>query len=60
MKLNKYGMRLRPCSLGCQPDDFAYSIVDESKKYHNFIFYKRELTEKEIEDYEMDYLGVSE
>ena len=53
--LYKYGMRLRPYSLGCQPAG-VYKRTD-SNKYHDLIYYTRELTEKEMETYSLDYLG---
>lgn len=60
MKFYKYGMRLRPASLGCQPKDFKYIQADKSGDYHDFVFYGRKLTDEELSDYEMNYLGVSE
>ena len=56
MKLYKYGMRARGYSLGCQPSG-VYKRID-SNIYYDIIFYTRELTEKEVSDYQLDYLGV--
>lgn len=56
MKLYKYGMRVRGYSLGCQPSG-VYKRID-SNKYYDIIFYTRELTEQEVSDYQLDYLGV--
>ncbi len=52
-----YGMRLRPYSIGCQPKEGLVRIDnDPAKKYWNILGYNRKLTEKEINDYELDYL----
>ena len=57
----KYGMRLRGFSPGCQPMDGFLDVRDDKKrKYHDVLFYSRELTEKELENYELDYLGTEE
>lgn len=58
MKLYKYGMRLRPFSIGCQPSGVYHR--EDSKTYHDIIYYKHPLTEKEIEIYSLDYLGEVE
>lgn len=50
----KYGMRLRGYSIGCQPMEGLIRVEeDESKKYWNILVYNRELTEKEINDYDL-------
>lgn len=59
----KYGMRLRPFGIGCQPKDGyiyrePYEGFKHSDKYWDVIFYNRELSEKEMEDYELDFVGV--
>ena len=59
-----YGMRLRGFSPGAQPmDGFLRreNADDESvklygRRYHDIIVYNRELTEKELSDYELDFL----
>lgn len=59
MKTYKYGMRLRGFSPGCQPKEgleMAYEPKD--KKYFSVLIYSRELTEKEISDYELDPLPL--
>ncbi|MGH0831291.1 hypothetical protein ACQVTX_23735 [Bacillus pretiosus] len=48
-----YTYRLRGFSLGCQPKDFAWQ--DSSIGRFGAIIYERELTEKEISDYELDF-----
>ena len=54
----KYGMRLRPFSIGCQPKDgFVEREDDPTGKYWDVIIYDRPLTEKELEDYELDNLN---
>ena len=60
MKKYKYGMRLRGFSIGCQPKGVLYREDDNTGKYHDIIVYDRKLTEKELSDYELDYLGEAE
>ena len=56
-----YGMRLRPFSMGCQPMDGLIDVKPETttggKHYWNILVYSRELTKKELEDYELDNLN---
>lgn len=52
----KYGMRLRPFSLGCQPKDGLLFVRDDNR-YWNILIYNRKLTDQEVSDYELDYLG---
>ena len=53
----RYGMRLRGFSIGCQPmDGFICRDDDTTGKYHDILVYDRQLTEQEIEDYELDAL----
>ena len=50
----KYGMRLRGYSICCQPMEGLIRVEeDESKKYWNILVYSRELTGKEINDYDL-------
>ena len=50
-----YGMRLRGFSIGCQPIYGLIDVVDDpTGKYHDILIYKRELTEQELKDYELD------
>ena len=58
MKLYRYGMRLRPYDIGCQPYG-VYKRFD-SDKYHDEITYTRKLTKKEVEKFSLDYLGEEE
>lgn len=54
----KYGMRLRGFSIGCQPKTgFIERTDDVSGRYYDILAYDRRLTEQELEDYELDYLG---
>lgn len=53
-----YGMRLRGFSLGCQPTDgLVKRMDDKTKLYYDILVYSRKLTDKEVRDYELDYLG---
>jgi len=56
-ELYKYGMRLRGVAPGCQPKGLIRCEEDRVGNYHNIITYDRELTEQELYDYELDYLG---
>lgn len=61
MKAYKYGMRLRGFSLGCQPmQGFIERIDDKSGRYYDLLLYNRELSQEEIKNYELDYLGIEE
>ena len=51
-KLYKYGMRLRGFSPMCQPMAGLVSAEDGDRKYYNYLYYERKLTDKEVEDYE--------
>ena len=52
-----YGMRLRGFSPGCQPMTGLVERQDDPKgKYHDLLLYDRELSEKEMRDYELDYI----
>ena len=53
-----YGMRCRGFSPGCQPKDgFVDAETDPLDDYWNIIVYSRKLTRKELEQYELDFLG---
>lgn len=60
---HKYGMRLRPFGIGCQPKEGLVECTDEKIKredgryYHDVLIYDRKLSAHEIADYELDYLG---
>ena len=57
----KYGMRLRGFSIGCQP---MHNLIgcedDQTGKYHDILFYNRKLSDRDVRDYELDYLGTGE
>lgn len=53
----RYGMRLRGFSLGCQPlNGFIRREDDTSGKYFDILVYERILSEKEVQQYELDRL----
>ena len=58
----KYGMRLRGFSPACQPMTGLIRREDDpTGRYHDILIYSRPLTDDELNDYELDYLGeVSE
>lgn len=54
----RYGMRLRGFSIGCQPKDgFLDREDDESGRYYDILVYDRELSDQEVEAYELDFTG---
>ena len=55
-----YGMRLRGFSPGCQPMKGLVGTMEGIGRYHCVLIYNRELTDKEIRDYELDRLEESE
>ena len=56
----EYGMRLRGFAPMCQPKEGLLFVRDDPKgKYHDLLYYDRKLTDKELYDYELDYLGES-
>ena len=65
MKEYKYGMRLRPFDIGCQPMD-GYLAREQhegykhSDKYWDVLVYDRPLTDKELMDYDLDDLNGEE
>lgn len=50
-------MRLRGFSPGAQPKGVVDVYNDPSGRYWCIIVYARKLTEQEVRDYELDYLG---
>lgn len=57
MRTWTYGMRLRGFSIGCQPmDGFLERKDDPNGKYHDLIVYSRCLTDREVNDYELDFI----
>lgn len=56
--LYKYGMRSRGYSWGGQPmDGLAYYEDSDSKEYHCYLIYRRKLTDKELLEFDMDFIG---
>lgn len=56
-----YGMRLRGFSIGCQPMEGLIGTVDmgclkKDVPYHDVLCYDRRLTQKELDEYELDYM----
>ena len=58
IEVHIYGMRLRGFSPGCQPMSGLLSREDDTTgKYYDLLTYSRKLSDKEVSDYELDYLG---
>ena len=55
-----YGMRLRGYSPGCQPMEGLLRVAPGGGQYHDLLIYDRPLTEKELRDYELDYINEVE
>lgn len=53
-------MRLRGCSIGTQPDGFEIIQNTVEDKYYDLLAYDRVLTDEELKEYELDYIGVVE
>lgn len=52
-----YGMRLRGFSPGCQPmKGFIERKDDKSGMYHDIIVYDRLLSDREMSEYELDWI----
>ena len=59
-KCYSYGMLHRPFSIGCQPrEGFVYRQESRNEKYFDIIWYRRPLTETEINDFELEELEVA-
>ena len=56
-----YGMRLRGFSPMCQPMDGLIHRKDDwcRGRYHDILVYDRKLTDKELEEYELDFIDES-
>ena len=53
-----YGMRLRGFSPSCQPmKGLIDHFVDITFKYYDILVYNRKLSEDELDQYELDYIG---
>lgn len=53
----RYGMRLRGFSIGCQPKDGFLDREDDSTgKHYDILLYDRQLTDREVEAYELDFI----
>lgn len=53
----RYGMRLRGYAPMCQPKEGLLLVGDDpSGKYWNILWYNRQLTDKELMDYELDLI----
>ncbi len=57
MAVYYYGMRLRGFAPMCQPKKgFLERLDDYTGNYWDILTYDRKLTEKELQDYELDFL----
>lgn len=62
LNIYAYGMKYRGFAPGCQPmegyvDRLSEKVVSQTR-YHDILLYNRELTKKELRDYEMDQISV--
>lgn len=60
--VHKYGMRLRPYDIGCQPKGGFVCVGEggtaDGRRYHNFVYYIDKLDSETAADYDLDYLGA--
>ncbi len=57
-EMYRYGMRLRPFSIGCQPKEgLLWRETDQSGQYYDIIVYSRPLAEEEISQYSLSKIG---
>ncbi len=55
-----YGMRLRGFSPEAQPKEGLIEGIDDiTGQYHDILIYRWKLTEEQMRDYELDYIGVA-
>ena len=53
-----YGMRLRPFGIACQPKEgFVERRDDSSNLFWDIIVYNRKLTNKEVYDFDLQFIG---
>ena len=53
-----YGMRLRPFGIACQPKEgFIERRDDPSNLFWDIIVYNRKLTNKEVYDFDLQFIG---
>ena len=55
-----YGMRLRGFSPSAQPKGVTERRDDTTGRYHDIILYPFRLSDAQVRDYELDYLGKEE
>ena len=61
MKTYTNGMRLRGFSPGCQPmKGLVLASEDKSGEYYDILSYARKLSDEDVANYELDYLGERE
>ena len=61
MKKYVYGMRLRGFTIVCQPmDGFIERRNSPAENFYDVIVYSRLLTEKELKDYDLTFIGTEE
>lgn len=57
----RYGMKFRGFSIGCQPMRGLRDVTEDRHGiYHNILGYDRQLEPREVEEYELTYLGKEE
>ena len=59
-----YGLRARPLDIGTVPRDYCGFDTsyrnEKSRVRHGVVFYKRQLTQKEIADFELILIDINE
>lgn len=64
MNIYAYGLRARPLGIGTVPRDFcgfdARYRNETERIRHGVVFYMRQLTAKEIDDFELQIVDITE
>lgn len=64
MNIYAYGLRARPLDIGTVPRDFCgfdSRYRNEAERIrHGVVFYRRQLTAKEIADFELQIIDITE
>lgn len=55
-----YGMKLRGFSIGCQPVNGLIDHKDGDALYYDYLVYDRKLSDAELNNYDLDYVGDEE
>lgn len=61
IKHYQYGMIFRGYSIGCQPKQGLIKVSEDIHNvFHDILIYNRKLTDEEIKEYELEFIGSHE